>query len=175
MLDIKKIRSKVINKNNINEKTIIMYYQGDLLNIPPFMCSPFSEDWFWSNNFNDLSAYIFEMIISNYLIASISTLSETELADEKYDFIKSCDLYKEMNNDKDKNQVINNLLNIHEKYNTSTTDYFVFIKDLRIIEEELKKIDIYLQLESYISPLEIRHLNRIQDNDDLIDLINRLN
>ena len=35
----------------INADTIVVYFKADLADVPPFMCSPFEDGWFWSSWF----------------------------------------------------------------------------------------------------------------------------
>lgn len=154
-LDI--IANKVYEE--INEKSITVYYTADLNDIAPFMCSPFNEGWFWSNNINDLVNYIFEIIIANYLINDVMAFGDFNNVDNKdYDFLQSVEIYKEYKKmNKQRTQSINTLIDLYNTNTNKELSYLEFIKLLIAIEKCTPGAGIDLEFESFSSPLETRH------------------
>lgn len=69
MTEIDKLYNSVSQK--ITDNTIMVSYVIDLLNIPSYMVSPFTEGWFWSGKTKDLINYTFDVLIANYLLNTI--------------------------------------------------------------------------------------------------------
>lgn len=149
---IKKVKSEV------NENTIVVYYNADLINVSPFMCSPFMEEWIYSSNINEIIDYLFEIVISNYIINELllTTNFNSENLDE-IDFIQAIDIYKK---NKSINEIEENtlkeLLYLYKNTKRKLT-YLEFVKVLVQLENSCEKIGISLYFESYSNPLDARH------------------
>lgn len=84
MKKLEAIASKVYEE--INEKSVTVYFNADLNDIAPFMCSPFNEGRFWLNNTKDLVNYIFEIIIANYLINDVMAFGDFNNIDKELSY-----------------------------------------------------------------------------------------
>lgn len=167
-----------IEKNvygDITEKSFIVYYNADLNDIAPFMCSPFSEGWFWANNTKDLVNYIFEIIIANYLINDVMAFGDfNNINDEDFDFLMSIEIYKEYKTvNKQRTKSISELVDLYTKNIDKELTYFEFVKLLINIEKCSPGAGIELILESYSTPLETRYSKNL--NIEEFDFINLRN
>ena len=72
MKNLKQIDS-MVNKE-MTEESVLIYFNVDLNDIAPFMCSPYAEGWLWADQIKILVEYsisIFYIIIIITLICNI--------------------------------------------------------------------------------------------------------
>lgn len=162
MINVDLISKKVYQ--NINEESVVVYYNADLNDIPSFMCSPFSEGWFWSNEPNDLVKYIFEVIIAEYLVDDVMAFGDyNNVENIIFSFELAVDLYlkyKKITITRTEN--INKLKSLYKKYIDKKINYLDFLKLLIELENITPQVGVDLKFESYISPLEARHSNNLR-------------
>lgn len=170
MKNLDLIASKVYQE--INEKSIVVYYSVDLNDIAPFMCSPFNEGWFWSVKTKDIFNYIFEIIIANYLINDVMAFGDFNNIDNKdFDFLESVEVYKKYKNiNKIRMQAIKNLEYLYNENLNKELSYFELVKLLVNIENCAPKVGINLIFESFSTPFEARHSKNL--NVETFDYIN---
>lgn len=154
------MKNKINNK--MTEKTHVISYVIDLLDIPPFMCSPFLEGWIWGENLHELLNYLFEELIGPYLSNSLLLSSDVDL--EKLDelsFLETTKIYINLvpNSKNDINSLIEEYMNINNKIT-----YIDFLNILIRLETLVKKFNIDLKIESYYSPLEARNSKMLKSN-----------
>lgn len=173
MKKLETIASKVYEE--INEKSMTVYFNADLNDIAPFMCSPFNEGWFWANNTKDLVNYIFEIIIANYLINDVMAFGDfNNIDNEDFDFLKSIEIYKEYKTmNKQRTQSISALVDLYNSNIDKELSYFDFVQLLIAIEKCSPGAGIDLEFESFSSPLETRHSRNL--NVDKFDFKNLRN
>lgn len=154
----------------MNENTMVVYYSADLDNIPPFMCSPFDEGWFWSNNTKDLAKYVFEDIVATYLINGLMVYNELEINEDDITFVNALKLCREYyKDDALKMQVLDKLNNL---YYENSLSYVQMSKLFIEIERVCEYLGINIRLETYYTPYDVRHSkNLLSDKFDLDDLI----
>ena len=90
MIDFKRINEAV--KKDVTENSIMMAFSIDLNNVAPFMCSPFVEDWIWSEKTKDLNNYLYEVLIPTYLVNSIIAFDNDDVEDKEYSFAETISL-----------------------------------------------------------------------------------
>ena len=165
---------KNVNKE-IEENTIMINYSIDLNDIPPFMCSPFLDGWFWSKNTNDIVKYTFEILIANYLLNDVMAFREfNNIGNKDYDFLESVDIYrryKKMNEKRE--QSLNRVLEQYDMCIDQEISYKEMIKMFYVLEENLPYLGIELKVDTYSCPLETRHSKNLNtDKFDYNDLNN---
>ena len=173
MKNLEKIASKVYE--NINEKSVTVYYNADLNDIAPFMCSPFNEGWFWADETKDLVNYVFEIIIANYLINDVMAFGDfNNINNEDFDFLKSIEIYKGYKTmNKQRTQAIETLVYLYNTNINKELSYFKFVELLISIEKCSPGAGIDLEFESFSTPLEARHSRNL--NVDKFDFENLRN
>ena len=140
MKNLEKIASKVYE--DINVKSVTVYYNADLNDIAPFMCSPFNEGWFWAYLINDVMAFGDFNNINN----------------EDFDFLKSVEIYKEYKTmNKQRTHAIKTLVDLYNTNINKKLSYFEFVELLISIEKCSPGAGIDLEFESFSTPLEARH------------------
>lgn len=169
------INNEIINnvKKEIKEDTIMVSYKIDI-DVPPFMCSPFSEEWIWSKRTLDLNKYIYEILIPEYLIDSVSVYNDDLIEDKQYSFDEAIELFKK--SDKFSETMLKNisvLKDMYIMYRSLEITYVEFIKMLIKLEELLNSIGILFEFISYANPYEARTSNMLKtDKFDYINLQN---
>ena len=164
MKDLELITSKVYK--DINQNDIMIFYTADLNDIPPFMCSPYSEGWFWSKNTKELFDYIFEVIIANYLINDVMSFRDfNNIGNKDYDFIESIKIYKQYKKMNEKRfQSLNKLLSLYEDNMNKEISYKDLVIMLYNIEEIIPYTGVELKFETYSCPLETRHSRNLKND-----------
>lgn len=140
----------------INADTIVVYFKADLADVPPFMCSPFEDGWFWSNNTTDLIKYVLEDIIATYLVNSTLVFSDLSFDDENITLESAIDFYKK-NNELDSNRanILAKLLEIDK--NMGEYSYIEMSKFFGELESMCMYFGIELRIENYRTPYDARH------------------
>ena len=161
MKKLETIANKVYEE--INEKSITVFFTADLNDIAPFMCSPFNEGWFWANDTKDLVNYVFEIIIANYLINDVMAFGDfNNIDNEDFDFLQSIEIYKEYKTmNQHRTKAIETLVDLYNSNINKELSYFEFVKLLVAIEKCSPGAGIDLEFESYSTPLETRHSNNL--------------
>lgn len=157
---------KIVN-GKISENTHVISYVMDLLDVPPFMCSPFIEGWIWSDRPNEILKYIFDELISTYLINSLIFSKNYEVENDEVTFIEAVNLYTDYI---EKSEQIMKLL---EEYKLVDNDlnYLDLLKSLINLSSVLKDLNIDFRTEAYFSPLEARRSNMLKtDKFDYLNL-----
>lgn len=141
---------------DINDETIVVYFSVDLSDVPPFMCSPFEDGWFWSNNTSDLIKYVFEDIVATYLVNSTLVFSDLSFDDENITLENAVDFYKK-NNELDSNKItiLDQFLEISK--NISNYSYAEMSKLFGKLESMCMYFGIELRLENFRTPYDARH------------------
>lgn len=167
MIDFKRINEAV--KKDVTENSVMMAFSIDLNNVAPFMCSPFVEDWIWSENTKDLSNYIYEVLIPTYLVNSIIAFDNDDVEDKEYSFIEAVSLYRE--NNKEKESEIKELEDMYNEYIDKEITYLEFIKMAIKLEGVLEKVSIEFKTRCYANPYETRFSSMLKtDRFDFEDL-----
>lgn len=159
---------ELITKNvygEINEKSIVIFCRADLNDVAPFMCSPYTEDWFWSNSTNEIIKYIFEVIISNYLINDVMAFGDyNNIENQDFDFNKSIEIYKNYKNmNNERTNAVNKLIKIYKTNIDKELSYFELIRLLIDIETVVPNTGVNLEFDSFSSPLETRHSKNLKN------------
>lgn len=153
MINFQRINESV--KKDVTEKTIMMSFSIDLNNIAPFMCSPFVEDWIWSEKTEDLTNYIYEVLIPTYLINSVIAFGENEqIEDKDYGFKEAIKIYRKENKNNQEN--IKKLETMYEEFINKEISYLDFIKMTIKLEEVLEILSIEFKTRCYANPYETR-------------------
>ena len=170
------IVNNVFNESNLNEDIMIIYYHVDLLTVPPFMESPFTEDCIWSDKTNDIIKYVFEIILSNYLINDIMLFGNFIYNNnEEYDFIKTLNIYKKYKTlDEDKNKIVDILEKLYYENIDKELNFKELVRLLFVLEDWCKLIGIDLFFEPFINPHHCRYSKRIKANHILRKYIESL-
>lgn len=167
MIDFERINEAV--KKDVTEDSVMMAFSIDLNNVAPFMCSPFVEDWIWSENTKDLNNYIYEVLIPTYLVNSIIVFDNDDVEDKEYSFIEAISLYRE--NNKEKELEIKELEDMYNEYNGKEITYLEFIKMAIKLEGVLEKVSIEFKTRCYANPYETRFSSMLKtDRFDFEDL-----
>lgn len=167
MIDFERINEAV--KKDVTEDSVMMAFSIDLNNVAPFMCSPFVEDWIWSENTKDLNNYIYEVLIPTYLVNSIIAFDNDDIEDKEYSFIEAISLYRE--NNKEKELEIKELEDMYNKYSGKEITYLEFIKMAIKLEGVLEKVSIEFKTRCYANPYETRFSSMLKtDRFDFEDL-----
>lgn len=167
MIDFKRINEAV--KKDVTENSVMMAFSIDLNNVAPFMCSPFVEDWIWSENTKDLNNYIYEVLIPTYLVNSIIAFDNDDVEDKEYSFIEAVSLYRE--NNKEKESEIKELEDMYNEYIDKEITYLEFIKMAIKLEGVLEKVSIEFKTRCYANPYETRFSSMLKtDRFDFEDL-----
>lgn len=167
MIDFKRINEAV--KKDVTENSVMMAFSIDLNNVAPFMCSPFVEDWIWSENTKDLNNYIYEVLIPTYLVNSIIAFDNDDVEDKEYSFIEAISLYRE--NNKEKELEIKELEDMYNEYSGKEITYLEFIKMAIKLEGVLEKVSIEFKTRCYANPYETRFSSMLKtDRFDFEDL-----
>lgn len=170
MINFQKINELV--KKDVTEKSIMLSFSIDLNNVAPFMCSPFVEDWIWSENTKDLINYIFEILIPTYLVNSlIASGDDEELEEKDYEFKEAIEIYRKAHNDSLNS--INSLKAMYAKFFDKEIQYLDFIKMTIKLEEVLEKLSVDFKSRSYVNPYEARYSSMLKtDKFDFKNLNN---
>ena len=167
MIDFERINEAV--KKDVTEDSVMMAFSIDLNNVSPFMCSPFVEDWIWSENTKDLNNYIYEVLIPTYLVNSIIAFDNDDVEDKEYSFIEAISLYRE--NNKEKELEIKELEDMYNEYSGKEITYLEFIKMAIKLEGVLEKVSIEFKTRCYANPYETRFSSMLKtDKFDFEDL-----
>lgn len=167
MIDFKRINEAV--KKDVTENSVMMAFSIDLNNVAPFMCSPFVEDWIWSEKTKDLNNYIYEVLIPTYLVNSIIAFDIDDVEDKEYSFVEAISLYKE--NNKEKESEIKELEDMYNEYIDKEITYLEFIKMAIKLEGVLEKVSIEFKTRCYANPYETRFSSMLKtDRFDFEDL-----
>lgn len=143
-------------ERKINDDTMMIYFTADLANVPPFMCSPFEDGWYYANNTADLIKYVLENIIATYLVNSTLVFSDLSYDDEEITLEKAINFYKN-NNELDPNK-LTNLDKFLEIFNSKKEySYEEMSKLFCILESMCMYFGIDLKIESYKTPYDARH------------------
>lgn len=157
MKDLETIACRVFS--DINERSVMVHYKADLNDVAPFMCSPFNEEWFWSNEIQNIVNYVFEIIIADYLINDVMAFGDfNNVGNKDFDFLQSVEIYKKyktMNNQR--TESINRLVVLYNLNINKKLSYLELVKLLIEIEKCSPGAGIDLEFESFSSPLETRH------------------
>lgn len=167
MIDFKRINEAV--KKDVTENSIMMAFSIDLNNVAPFMCSPFVEDWIWSEKTKDLNNYIYEVLIPTYLVNSIIAFDNDDVEDKEYSFAEAISLYRK--NNEEKESEIKELEDMHNEYSGKEITYLEFIKMAIKLEGVLEKVSIEFKTRCYANPYETRFSSMLKtDRFDFEDL-----
>lgn len=167
MIDFKRINEAV--KKDVTENSVMIAFSIDLNNVAPFMCSPFVEDWIWSEKTKDLNNYIYEVLIPTYLVNSIIAFDNDDVEDKEYSFVEAISLYKE--NNKEKESEIKELEDMYNEYIDKEITYLEFIKMAIKLEGVLEKVSIEFKTRCYANPYETRFSSMLKtDRFDFEDL-----
>ena len=167
MIDFKRINEAV--KKDVTENSIMMAFSIDLNNVAPFMCSPFVEDWIWSEKTKDLNNYIYEVLIPTYLVNSIIAFDNDDVEDKEYSFAEAISLYRK--NNEEKESEIKELEDMYNEYSGKEITYLVFIKMAIKLEGVLEKVSIEFKTRCYANPYETRFSSMLKtDRFDFEDL-----
>ena len=167
MIDFKRINEAV--KKDVTENSIMMAFSIDLNNVAPFMCSPFVEDWIWSEKTKDLNNYIYEVLIPTYLVNSIIAFDNDDVEDKEYSFAEAISLYRK--NNEEKESEIKELEDMHNEYIGKEITYLEFIKMAIKLEGVLEKVSIEFKTRCYANPYETRFSSMLKtDRFDFEDL-----
>lgn len=156
----------LIDKNahvKINENSIMVFYTIDVMNIPPFMCSPFIEDWIHSESIEDLCKYLFELLIPTYLINTLF-IEFDEIEDKYYSLKEAIFMHEKYNNDKD-DEALKELISIYDDIFNRKISYLEFTKLLINLESLLEKLNIDFHTEFYVNPFEARYSKNVKNRD----------
>lgn len=167
MIDFKRINEAV--KKDVTENSVMMAFSIDLNNVAPFMCSPFVEDWIWSEKTKDLNNYIYEVLIPTYLVNSIIAFDNDDVEDKEYSFAEAISLYRK--NNEEKESEIKELEDMHNEYSGKEITYLEFIKMAIKLEGVLEKVSIEFKTRCYANPYETRFSSMLKtDRFDFEDL-----
>ena len=173
MKNLEKISKSVYGK--LDENSVVVYFTADLNNIPAFMCSPFCDGWFGSKSTKDLVAYIFEIIVGDFMLDSVMAFGDYDKTDEEdYDFEQSLKVYKEYKSMNDqRSKYLDKIVELYNANINKELSYIEFVKLLCSLEEYAPHIGIELYFESYSTPLDARHSENLSietfDFEDLND------
>ena len=161
MNKLQEIANKVNGK--LTNESIVVYYNVSLNDIPPFMCGPFVEEWFGSNESKDIIEYVFEIILANFLINDVMAFGDfNNIGDKDYDFIESTQIYKKYKTmHEHRRNGLNQLIDLYNNNINKELTYIEVLKLLIEVEKIAPNVGIEIVLESYISPLEARHSKRL--------------
>lgn len=167
MIDFKRINEAV--KKDVTENSVMMAFSIDLNNVAPFMCSPFVEDWIWSEKTKDLNNYIYEVLIPTYLVNSIIAFDNDDVEDKEYSFAEAISFYRK--NNEEKESEIKELEDMHNEYSGKEITYLEFIKMAIKLEGVLEKVSIEFKTRCYANPYETRFSSMLKtDRFDFEDL-----
>lgn len=157
--------NEIVKKVNqeINEESITVYFQAELNEVAPFMCNAYDEGWLWSNETKNIVNYVFEIIITNFLVDSLMAFEDYDQIDmDNYDFLKAVDFYKEcISMSKQKTIAYNKLVKLYNVNIDRNISYLELVKLFVELEKCCLKLGVYLEFESYSSPLEARHSEKL--------------
>ena len=162
MEDLKKIIANI--SKEVNEDSIMVEYTIDI-DTPPFMCSPYDENWIWSKNTIDLNRFIYDVLIPEYLINMTSVFNGDIVEDKYYPYLEALELFKK--SDKYSSNIdkhLDELSEMYDTYNDKEISYLEFIKMLIRLEKVLNHTGICFKPISYVNPYEARFSKMLKTN-----------
>lgn len=148
----------VINKE-ITIKSKIMYCYVDIVDYPPFLCSPSYEQWLYADNWKDIFEYIFDHIVSVYIPSTLEECIGLELFDgEKHDFHEAIEVYKKFGKlTENKNESLRLIVELYEQLIERKVLETIEVKRfMDILKKELFVLGIELDFEAYDNPSSAR-------------------
>ena len=162
MKDLKKIIANI--SKEVTEESIMVEYSIDI-DIPPFMCSPYDENWIWSRNTIDLNKFIYNILIPEYFINMTTVFNGDIVEDKYYSYLEAVDLFKK--SDKYSTSLdtyLNELLGMYNNYNDREVSYLEFTKMLIDLENILNHVGILFKPISYANPYDARNSKMLKTN-----------